>query len=93
MIFLVVALPSLALAQDKDHSGSALDCFCTDTLGSRVELGETICLYVGGRAFTARCEMVLNNPAWRETGEGCVSSQSIQIPQPEVYPFSVDRPI
>jgi len=52
-----------------------IDCYCTDTQGERVELDQVICLYVNGRAFLARCEMSLNNPMWRDTGEGCVSSQ------------------
>ena len=54
--------------------GRVIDCYCTDTQGDRVELGEVICLFVDGRAFLARCEMSLNNPMWRETGETCVSS-------------------
>ena len=56
------------------QTGKAVDCYCTDASGSRVELGETICLFVDGRAFQARCEMALNNPIWRETGEPCVLS-------------------
>jgi len=54
--------------------GKTIDCYCTDKTGSRVELGEEICLVVGGRAFMARCEMSLNNPMWRETGQSCISS-------------------
>lgn len=51
------------------------ECFCTDTSGARVELGETVCLTVDGRTYEARCEMMLNNPMWRETGSGCTVSQ------------------
>lgn len=58
--------------------GKVIACFCTDQTGSRVELGQSICLDVGGRRFTARCEMSLNNPMWREQKEGCVSSSLIQ---------------
>ncbi len=54
--------------------GKVIDCFCTDQTGSRVELGQSICLNVNGRRFTARCEMSLNVPMWREQREGCVSS-------------------
>lgn len=46
------------------------ECFCTNR-GARVELGETACLRVDGRAFTARCAMSLNNPAWRRERDGC----------------------
>ena len=38
-------------------SQRVIDCYCTDRSGSRVELGETICLTVDGRAFLARCEI------------------------------------
>ena len=64
-----------ALADVTTPGGKVIDCYCTDTSGSRVELGESICLFVGGRAFMARCEMSLNVPMWRETGKGCVSSE------------------
>lgn len=53
----------------------ATECFCTDRSGARVELGETICLIVDGRAFLARCEMSLNVPAWRDTGAGCLGAR------------------
>jgi len=55
--------------------GKVIDCYCTDKGGGRVELGQEICLFVDGRAFMAKCEMSLNNPIWRDTGQGCVSSQ------------------
>ncbi|SEW13478.1 hypothetical protein SAMN05444851_1623 [Aliiroseovarius sediminilitoris] len=64
------------LADVTTPGGKVIDCYCTDTSGSRVELGERICLFVGGRAFMARCEMSLNVPMWRDTGEGCVSAQA-----------------
>lgn len=51
------------------------DCFCTDREGARVELGQEICMTVDGRAFMARCEMTLNTPSWKPTGEMCVSSR------------------
>ena len=55
-------------------NGKVIDCYCTDKTGDRVDLGESICLYVNGRAFMARCEMSLNVPMWRETGEPCTTS-------------------
>lgn len=54
--------------------GKTIDCYCTDTQGARVELGETICLRVGDRAFMAQCQMSLNMPMWREIADGCLSS-------------------
>ncbi len=55
--------------------GKVIDCYCTDTSGARVELGQEICLVVDGRAFMAKCHMSLNVPIWRDTGRRCVSSQ------------------
>jgi len=52
-----------------------IDCYCTDGSGVRVDLGETICLLVDGRAFLARCEMSLNNPMWRDQGADCLGAE------------------
>lgn len=51
------------------------DCFCTDTDGARVELGETACLRIGSQKHVlARCEMSLNSPMWRRISEFCPSA-------------------
>lgn len=63
-----------ALADMTYPSGKTVECYCTDTSGSRVELGETICLAVDGRMFMAQCQMSLNVPMWREVQQGCLSS-------------------
>jgi len=63
--------------------GKVRDCYCTDTAGARVELGETICLFVDGRAFMAQCQMSLNVPMWREVQQGCQTSR-LQISKPAV---------
>ncbi|WP_095589348.1 hypothetical protein [Actibacterium ureilyticum] len=73
--------------------GKVIDCYCTDSSGGRVELGEQICLFVDGRAFMARCEMSLNVPMWRDTGAGCVSSALPQSRRPAVDPGGVDAKI
>lgn len=81
-----------------------IECFCTDTQGSRVELGESICLQVDGRAFMARCDMSLNVPMWRDTGTGCLSSELapraisprervLQLLQPPVDARRISTPI
>ena len=67
-------LPLPALADVTGPGGTVIDCYCTDSTGGRVELGEEICLVVDGRAFLARCEMSLNNPIWRDTGKACLGS-------------------
>lgn len=47
------------------------DCYCTDSDGKRVELGETVCLRIGPREVLARCDMSVNSPTWRYESEGC----------------------
>ena len=47
------------------------DCYCTDSLGQRVEMGQMACLIIGTRRVLARCDMSVNNPTWREQSEGC----------------------
>ena len=64
--------PATAPASPKAHKGP--DCYCTDSTGGRVELGDSICLTVDGRSFIAQCQMSLNNPMWREISEGCAPS-------------------
>ncbi len=79
---LLVALTAWPAAADvKLPSGKVQDCYCTDSTGDRVELGQIICLRVDGRSFMARCEMALNNPFWREVGEGCATSRLSPLPQ------------
>ncbi|MFK7868040.1 MAG: hypothetical protein AB8B58_02250 [Roseobacter sp.] len=73
---LFVLTGSGALADVTSPSGKTVPCYCTDTAGSRIELGETICLQVDGRMFMAQCQMSLNVPMWREVQEGCLSSEA-----------------
>lgn len=80
LIFFAALLATPAFA-DVNQGGRTIECFCTDKGGARVELGQSICLFVDGRAFMARCEMSLNVPMWRETGTGCASSE-LSTPSP-----------
>jgi hypothetical protein len=70
---ILIAFATPLAADVTSPSGKTVDCFCTDKGGARVELGENRCLEVGGRVFMARCEMSLNVPMWRETGQSCVT--------------------
>jgi len=79
-----------AVADVTSPSGKTVECYCTDQSGGRVELGQTICLHVDGRMFTAQCQMSLNNPMWRELSEGCVSSQ---LRKPALQSRAVDTQI
>lgn len=92
LIFFLVALATPVLADVKGPGGKTIDCYCTDTEGLRVEIGDSICLVVNGRAFMALCDMSLNVPIWRDTGTGCMSSslepspseRLLQLAQPPV---------
>lgn len=66
------------------------ECYCTNR-GERVELGETACLRVGGRSFTARCDMSLNNPTWRRVEDGCPPDGLSGLPAPTDAPASARR--
>lgn len=72
--FIVSLVTGPAIADVAGPGGKVIECYCTDTQGGRVELGQEICLVVGGRSFMALCDMSLNVPIWRDTGAGCVSS-------------------
>lgn len=85
-------MASPALADVTSPSGKTVECYCTDKTGSRIELGQTICLQVDGRMFTAQCQMSLNSPMWREVEEGCISS-SLNSPQQPLQSFAVDAQI
>jgi len=89
-------LASPVIADVTSPSGKTVECYCTDRAGSRIELGQTICLRVDGRMFMAQCQMSLNSPMWREVQEGCLGA-SLHSPfggdkQP-LQSFAVDAKI
>ena len=90
LVFLALAAPALA---DGVYNGKTVDCYCTNSSGERVELGEMICLHVDGRSFMAQCQMSLNVPMWRELSDGCLSSSVPQNLQPVVDSSGVDPQI
>ena len=95
ILIAIVATPTFADVKGK--GGRIVECYCTDTQGARVELGEQICLFVNGRAFMALCDMSLNVPIWRDTGTGCISSSlgqpNIKFSKPAVQSFPVSTEI
>ena len=74
LLLISILLAGPALADVTSPSGKTVECYCTDKTGSRIELGETICMQVDGRMFMAQCQMSLNSPMWREVQQGCLSS-------------------
>ncbi|GMG84865.1 hypothetical protein LNKW23_40810 [Paralimibaculum aggregatum] len=47
------------------------ECFCTDSQGRRVEIGQMACLHIGSRQVMSRCEKARNLVIWRHQTEGC----------------------
>ncbi|WP_299150109.1 hypothetical protein [uncultured Tateyamaria sp.] len=92
LTFFLLLMVSPALADVTSPSGKTVECYCTDKSGSRIELGQTVCLQVDGRMFTAQCQMSLNSPMWREVEQGCLSS-SLNSPQQPLQSFAVDAQI
>ena len=88
LLLATLLFASPALADVTGPGGKTIDCYCTNTSGARVELGETICLQVDGRMFMAQCQMSLNVPMWREISEGCLSSR-LQDRKPPINTRSV----
>jgi hypothetical protein len=90
---LVLALALLASPAfaDATQTAKTVDCYCTDKTGSRVELGQTICLQVDGKSFMAQCQMSLNNPMWRKLQDGCPTSAL--TPRPSLLPKLHQPPV
>ncbi len=47
------------------------ECYCTDSTGQRVEVGELACLQIGSRQVLSRCEKARNLVIWRHQATGC----------------------
>ncbi|MFK7744143.1 MAG: hypothetical protein AB8B47_03745 [Roseobacter sp.] len=92
MIFILLCLGFPATADVTSPSGKTVECYCTDRTGSRIELGQTICMQVDGRMFMAQCQMSLNSPMWREVEQGCLSS-SLQSGDQVLQSLPVDAQI
>jgi hypothetical protein len=77
IVIALITAPAAAGAQDwmrerpPPKEGYAYpDCLCSNR-GAMEAVGALACLEVGGRRFTARCEMSVNIPTWRFVEEGC----------------------
>ncbi|MCH2164990.1 MAG: hypothetical protein MK098_10120 [Marinovum sp.] len=81
---LAPVLPTVAGADVTGPNGKTVDCYCTDSTGTRIELGQTICIQVDGRMFMAQCQMSLNSPMWREMSEGCAVSSLPELGKPSL---------
>jgi len=52
------------------EASAAPSCSCRYP-GGTAELGDTVCMTAVGERYLARCEMVLNNTAWKRVRNGC----------------------
>lgn len=84
-IILALFFMSVPAFGDVNQNGRTIDCYCTDSSGARVELGQLKCLEVDGRLFTAQCQMSLNVPMWREIQGGCLSSSLTDDVEPTAH--------
>ncbi len=91
----LAALPAAPALADYNMNGKVIDCYCTDSTGGRVDIGEKICLQVDGKMFMAQCQMSLNVPMWRKISDGCLSSEFLgpQDRQPRLQSRPVDAEI
>ena len=92
LILALILCATPGLADVVGPGGKVQDCYCTDKSGSRIELGEMICLQVDGRMVMAQCQMSLNVPMWREVQEGCLSSGPQQS-KPPIDPLTIDAKV
>lgn len=81
-LLIVFALLMSAQAGAEEHSQQFVppppkegysypDCYCTDSQGRRVEVGQMACLTIGQRQVLSRCEQASNLTIWRHQSEGC----------------------
>ena len=72
--FVVAALLLVAEAAMAADGPPDARCNCRNRDGSRHELGQVVCLDVGGQRYLALCEMVLNVTSWQKVQDGCPSA-------------------
>lgn len=66
--FGIAALPATSTPATADS-----DCHCRTSIGERVQVGNFTCIKTNNGLKEARCEFVLNNTAWKLTGNHCPS--------------------
>lgn len=78
--FLIAAAAMLAAtagtAEPRDFH-----CTCRAGDGSKHELGQTVCIRVGGKPYLARCETSLNVTTWHKIQDGCPEASLSAWPQ------------
>jgi hypothetical protein len=62
------------------------DCYCINSTGGRVAIGEVACLKTNRGMQEARCGMVLNNTSWIFSGKPCPLAWRSRKPEFAVNP-------
>ncbi len=57
------------------YAGSDGTCQCRAN-GSSYDLESVVCIRIGSLSYLARCEMVLNNTAWKKLADSCPYSRN-----------------
>ncbi len=63
------------------HAGGDSTCQCKAN-GSSYDLNSVVCIRNGSLSFLARCEMVLNNTAWKKLSDDCPYTSNDRLPEP-----------
>ena len=70
----ISAIFTLAMA-GAVHAGGDGTCQCRAN-GGNYDLNTVVCIRNGSLSFLARCEMVLNNTAWKKLADSCPYSSN-----------------
>lgn len=68
LVCIMIVLTSLVSA---DTALAGRDCYCRTSTGEHVEVGKLACMETSDGPKEARCGFVLNNTAWKFTGNTC----------------------
>lgn len=80
-----LSIPASALALALGAAGSAFaggdgTCQCKAN-GNSYDLNSVVCIRSGSLSFLARCEMVLNNTAWKKISDSCPYTSDERAPE------------
>ncbi|MFU0503749.1 hypothetical protein [Pseudaminobacter sp. NGMCC 1.201702] len=75
------------------HIAAVADCQCLAN-GRKYHHGEVACLKLPTGDQLARCDMVLNNSAWKKVSDGCPQAEAVRSSQaPPGYRSGLTAPI
>lgn len=83
-----LSIPASALVLALGAAGSAFagsdgTCQCKAN-GNSYDLNSVVCIRSGSLSFLARCEMVLNNTAWKKISDSCPYTSNERASEPVI---------